>query len=391
MLNIEMDNRALANTRFVISPLSTTVGALLLLRDGAPAAGGGWRNLVLGAVRRKRLRLLGSLFTGNWKYVPDFITPEPGSAEPTVEGELHAVATTACARVRFELDAMAGGDLTRGQAGRGTSPALRDILLRGEAAFAEGVAAELETMWSAVIAPRWSHLRARLEADIAHRARILARQGLAAVLGDLHPQLFWQDGTLCAPRFQGEVRGSTGLILAPTVFDNGLLVVVDATSVPAHRQPQFIYPALPGPDAPPEDGAAEGGGHHSILGATRAMLLADLQPGRTTSELGERHYLSAGTVSYHLRILHRAGLVTRTRSGKRVLYERTAQGAGLLAIPAHAGPAGEAYVDSNVLETFAGTHTTTETGVVPTPTGGGTWFRIDDPLSNRGQNARSSA
>jgi DNA-binding transcriptional ArsR family regulator len=340
MLKIELDHKALANTRFVISPLSTAVSALLLLRDGAPAVGGDWRNLVLGAVRRKRLRLLGSLFSGNWKYVPDFITPEPASAEPSVEGELHAVATTAGARVRFELDAMVSGDLARGQSGRGASPALREILLRGETAFAERAAVELATLWSAVIAPRWSHLRTRLEADIAYRSRVLARQGLAAVLAELHPQLYWHDGVLSAPRFQGDVSGSTGLILAPTVFDNGLLVVVDATSVPAHRQPQFTYPALPGRDAPPEDGAPEADGRNSILGATRAMLLADLQPGRTTSELGERHYLSAGTVSYHLRILHRAGLVTRTRSGKRVLYECTARGAGLLTIPAHAGPAG---------------------------------------------------
>jgi hypothetical protein len=58
---------------------------------------------------------------------------------------------------------------------------------------------------------------------------------------------------------------------------------------------QFIYPALPGPDAPPADTSALGG--RSILGATCALLLSDLRCGRTTSELGERHYLSAATVS----------------------------------------------------------------------------------------------
>jgi DNA-binding transcriptional ArsR family regulator len=36
--------------------------------------------------------------------------------------------------------------------------------------------------------------------------------------------------------------------------------------------------------------------------------------------------VSPGSVSDHLTVLHRAGLVTRRREGRRVIYARTARG-----------------------------------------------------------------
>ncbi|MGW1873749.1 ArsR/SmtB family transcription factor [Streptomyces sp. NPDC001975] len=53
------------------------------------------------------------------------------------------------------------------------------------------------------------------------------------------------------------------------------------------------------------------------------------QPAGTT-ELAQRLGVSPGTVSQHLGVLHRAGLVTRARHGHLVLYLRSPLGDQLL-------------------------------------------------------------
>ncbi|WP_269856999.1 ArsR/SmtB family transcription factor [Streptomyces sp. RPT161] len=54
---------------------------------------------------------------------------------------------------------------------------------------------------------------------------------------------------------------------------------------------------------------------NQLIGTTRA------QP-RTTGELAQRLHLSPAIVSYHLQILHRTGLIQRTRSSRHVFYQR---------------------------------------------------------------------
>ncbi|WP_405594686.1 winged helix-turn-helix domain-containing protein [Streptomyces sp. NBC_01410] len=66
-----------------------------------------------------------------------------------------------------------------------------------------------------------------------------------------------------------------------------------------------------------------------LLGPTRAGLLAALAQPASTAQLAERHFLSPATVSYHLGVLHQAGLVVRARSGRAVLYRRTPAGSRL--------------------------------------------------------------
>ncbi|MFF7128573.1 helix-turn-helix domain-containing protein [Streptomyces sp. NPDC008240] len=63
-----------------------------------------------------------------------------------------------------------------------------------------------------------------------------------------------------------------------------------------------------------------------LLGRTRARILALLaEPGSTTG-LAHRLGVSTGTVSRHLGVLHRAGLVTRARHGHLVPYLRSPLG-----------------------------------------------------------------
>ncbi|MFC1414870.1 hypothetical protein ACEZCY_37240 [Streptacidiphilus sp. N1-12] len=328
MLYLDMDRAVLANTRFAISPLSTVIGALGLLRDNKQPSGGGWRGRIQETVRDRRLVLLGSLFNGSWDYLPDFLTPQPRTPATGLQEELHAVATTDSARLRWELQLMAQGVSEERLAGRLVPVLLRDALERGEQDFAERMAAELHQLWEGAVAPQWMALRTRMEEDISHRAQTIARHGLAGMLAALHPGVLWSEDQLSlVSRFRGRVSGSTGLVLTPSAFSTNLRVVIDSIPAPTTRQPMFAYPCWPGPEA------RTGPTVHALLGVTRARLLSDLHTARSTVELSDRHFLATSTVSYHLGILHRTGLITRTRTGQRVLYQQTPRATDLLAAP----------------------------------------------------------
>lgn len=322
-----MDAAALANTRFAISPLHTTVDTLYLLREDAPASGGGWKALVLESVRDRKLTLLAALFGGSWDYIPDFLKPEPQVHEESVHDELHAIATVSAERLRIEIDVMTQDNPGKHMIGRPAPRELLDLLEQGESAVAERLAAELHQVWQAVVRPRWAAMRARMEADIALRAQTMSRLGMSAMLTSLHRRVVWDDDHLrLLTRFHGQIPGTTRLVLTPSVFNPDLQMTVDSTSGPVYRQPMLTYPARHGPDAGPDTAPPT----HALLGVTRARLLSDLQTPRSTSELSERHFLAASTVSYHLAILHRSGLVTRTRSQHRILYQQTHRAASLI-------------------------------------------------------------
>jgi hypothetical protein len=169
-----------------------------------------------------------------------------------------------------------------------------------------------------------------MEADIAYRTQAVARHGISAMLTGLHSRVFWQDDHVrLMTRFHGSVPGTTHLVLTPSVFVKDLQMTLDALPGPTRRQPMLAYPARHGPEDRLWTPTAQPA--QKLLGVTRARLLVDLGCPRSTAELSERHHLTAGTVSYHLGILHRAGLVTRTRSRHHVLYQQTLRAADLVA------------------------------------------------------------
>lgn len=332
MLRFDLDGPTLANTRFAISPIATVVHALSLLSPGAGPAGGGWHARMRAAVQDHRLVVLGALFGAAGDYVPDLLTPQPLGPESDLGDELNTIATTGSERLAFELRVTVegvSGENIAGVAGRRVPTALLEVAARGEAAMAERLAAELEQVWRHAVAPAWPVLRARMEADILTRAQVIARHGLGTLWPGLHPSLTMPaaDQLRVASRFDGRIAAAGGLTLVPTVFGSALRIVADSIPGPDRRPPMLAYPAAPdswnrpaGAPPPAPD----------LLGATRARLLADLDIPRTTGELGARHCLAISTVSYHLGILHRSGLVTRVRDRKRVLYQHSPRAAALL-------------------------------------------------------------
>lgn len=327
MLQLGLDSTTLAHTRFGISPAFTAVESLSLLRrDGTPK--GRMTDVIRQVVQERRLALLEALFSGAWDYVPDALTPQPRRPETDLADELHAIATTSSKRLRWEIRLLLNG--TSGNLRAHPTPAvLRTAVEQGEQRFAERLAAEIEQYWHTLGTPMWSSLRTRMLYDIEARAKHIVEGGFGAMLATLHPSMHpWRENQLrLFSRLSGNVSASGGLYLVPMVFTlSRPLLVADLSPAPERRLPMIGYPAQTAGNADPLVPATP-----ELLGATRARILADLQTPRTTTELSERHYLTAGTVSYHLKILHRAGLVARARNGYRVLYQQTENATSLLA------------------------------------------------------------
>jgi DNA-binding transcriptional ArsR family regulator len=134
------------------------------------------------------------------------------------------------------------------------------------------------------------------------------------------------DVTVCEP----------ALVFLPSVFAGHAQSVVDPvvrSGVPAspesagrpvrpnpHRRPAMLFYPVAGRalGAAPEPARRD-----ELIGRTRARILAAVADPATTGEVAGRLRLSPSTVSYHLQILHRAGLVRRTRDVRSVLYQST--------------------------------------------------------------------
>ncbi|WP_344638909.1 winged helix-turn-helix domain-containing protein [Kitasatospora cystarginea] len=187
------------------------------------------------------------------------------------------------------------------------------------------MAASKEPSANGMIAPHWPRIQAVLRADILYRARQLTDDGAAALFRGIDAGLGWQDGALVMDAWPGEhhdiaVEGR-GVTFTPSLFCDHAVTLVDPT-----LPPRIWYPARgratvwhAGTTAPPPALA-------DLLGRTRARILAHLAEPCGTSDLAGRLGLSPGTVSQHLGVLHRAGLVTRARHGHTVLYLRSELG-----------------------------------------------------------------
>lgn len=94
-------------------------------------------------------------------------------------------------------------------------------------------------------------------------------------------------------------------------------------------QPTLLYPPR-GVATLWEASSADPGALGVLLGELRARVLAELDPPASTTELARRLDTSPAGVSAHLSVLRRAGLAAPQRSGRSVLYARTAAGEALL-------------------------------------------------------------
>ncbi|GAA2820393.1 winged helix-turn-helix domain-containing protein [Kitasatospora sp. CM 4170] len=278
-------------------------------------------------------------------FVPDFLTPRPGSPRPDFAAELAVLAATPPEVVRADVLAAYRGD------GSPLPPVLAG-LIDDPAALSARAAEALEAYWTRCLAPVWwPRARSVLEADITHRGRMLSERGAEGLFADLDARLSWHAGVLRLVDPHPAVRAvgtavdvaGRGLVLIPTLF--GLGAQTDITQL---GPPLITYPArgratmaegltagrgrpggaMPGEGpvrAPGEPPAALVG----LIGAPRARLLTLLETPASTTELAHRLGVTPGAVSRHLGALASAGLLERTRHGRSVLYRRSLLGDGL--------------------------------------------------------------
>jgi DNA-binding transcriptional ArsR family regulator len=251
-------------------------------------------------------------FSSRAGWLADFLCLPPTGPDMTIDAQVEQVRARGDRAVRADLREVARGR------------PLPSVLRRP--GVAEHAAGLVEWVWTHTVAADWARRERVLRADIVSRTNRLATQGWAAVLHDLGRDREWLgDGQLRINRYD----------LPSRVLDDG----ADLFFVPVHGRGSWVgwdiphryavYYPVTGALAPL--GGRAGDGLSPLLGRNRATILVELSSPASTSHLVSRTGLPLGAVGRHLRVLLDAGLVLRRRSGREVLYWRTALGDALVA------------------------------------------------------------
>jgi DNA-binding transcriptional ArsR family regulator len=298
----------IAATRFALSPLAELVAAInTIARPGPPWLAGWVREKRPVVERNPLLAALLDVFRGA-TWMPDFLVPPPSGMDTSFAKEISRVRRTPAKRVREDLRLTAGG----------TEPAGFD-----GPDIAERLADAIEWAWQELLAPEWEQRRALLERDVVQRAGLLATYGWAEAVEGLRAGYRWLgDGDLQindwdSPPF---VIAGGRLVLVPNSFPHGWIAVDPPDGY------ALVYPAR-GVAAPVDVPAADG--LDRLIGKERARILRALEQPASTTQLVSLLGSRLGSVGDHLAVLRDAGLVSRVRSGRSVLYRRTPLGDAL--------------------------------------------------------------
>ncbi|MFU8873924.1 ArsR family transcriptional regulator [Micromonospora sp. SL4-19] len=308
-----------AGVRLTVSPLWETVSSMWALDDPLRhAVHLPWIDRARMALRRPevavQVRPLVEL-TQPRRWLPDFLTPPAACPDVELAEQLDQIAATPPDVVIRDLLATTPK--------RPLSPFGRALLGDPRGLLPQLVTA-LRIWYDEAIAPDWHRIRSVLEADIAHRAALLADGGAGRFFGQLHPTLRWLGDRVVSDdpwRLDFDL-GGRGLVLNPGIFtDRRVLWNLLEDSPPAGTYPVravgTLWAASP---VPPGDPLVR------VVGSGRAALLHLLDTAATTTDLARRVGMSCGNVSQHLSALCAAGLVARTRQGRHVLYRNTEAG-----------------------------------------------------------------
>ncbi|KAA2265113.1 helix-turn-helix transcriptional regulator [Solihabitans fulvus] len=320
MIVAHLDSATLARTRLAVSPLAEALNwlELTVLRTSHPVYGAPGTQ-ARHALRDPDVALLAQVIgCRSHGSTPDLLTPTPpaGATSAVLAAQLDTVAATPAD--------LAWRQLHDPQFSTAPLPAaVRDAAHAGT--FAARAAAGLARFWRAAVADLWAALKPVLDADLAERSRALATDGMGRLLGSLHREITWTGTALLVdkPRQTQSSLADTELVLTPSALVWPYLSVQLAD--PGGAFLRFPVASLSTPARGPAHGLTR------LLGGTRATLLHDLDVPRSTTELGRRHNLAPATVSYHLTVLHKSGLVLRNRDRHHVLYRRTDRADTLLA------------------------------------------------------------
>ncbi|MFC9078465.1 ArsR/SmtB family transcription factor [Streptomyces sp. NPDC057062] len=302
----------LAGSRFMVSPLAETFASLKLLHAGTASHPGerAWLDTHLPAYRRLladdpvTALLVRSGLGREW--IADFLTPTPREQESFEEG---------VARVRTASPAVARAHLTVSL--RGPLPARLD---RDD--LPERAAELLTYVWTRTVRPYWDRRRRILEADVVARTAQFGRGGWAAAVDTLRPgRTRWLGGNRLQVNLHEypprEISGAE-LLFVPVTPQTGWVSWEETDRY------AVVYPCAGVLAQGPRTEVPESLG--TLLGPARAGVLVLLDSPMSTSQLVAVTGQGLGTVGRHLKVLLDARLVDRRRTGRSVLYSRTAAG-----------------------------------------------------------------
>lgn len=311
----------LANSRFVVSPLTETLASLSTLERAAAAhpRERAWLERWLPAYRRLlagdplSARIIRAALAPRW--TADFLTPVPvlpaaGRPPATFAQELELVRATPPERARADLVETLRAPLP--------APLDRDDLARRSADV-------LQWVWTHAVLPEWPARRRILEADVIARAAQLSRGGWAEALDGMRPGMRWLGGSrLQINTYDNPPRELDGaqLVFTPVTADVGWV----CWDIPYRYG--VVYPCSAALAETGRAPAPQALG--ALIGPARAGVLVLLASPLSTTQLVALTGQGLGSVGRHLRVLLDAGLVRRRRDGRSVLYFRTAAGDGLV-------------------------------------------------------------
>jgi DNA-binding transcriptional ArsR family regulator len=313
MLRFEVTADDLVKSRFALSPIFELNAVLRALAAPVPGLPAAWVALLrprfAGLREHPGLAAVLTLRAGGSGAT--CIAPPPAGLGQTIEQDLLAVRNGPVVEARQEIE----GYLS---IRRPATAATRDFLRATD--VLDRLADFLALAWERLVADDWPRLRAVCDRDVVHRAAELSRAGWAAAVDGLGPKIRWRRGGI-------EITGHRGAV--DTLAGNGLLLVPSAAVRPGlavfRDDPwpkAIVYPARGVGSLFERTPAA---GHEflaALIGRTRARLLSALAEPASTTQLAGVLGLATGAVGDHVSVLYRAGLLTRSRSGRSVLYQR---------------------------------------------------------------------
>lgn len=375
MVTLTLGARDLAQVRFAFSPLWECVAAFRVWQDPARHAvhlpwAAALDRAVGGRIRRRDWALLDAVARPPSGAIPDFLAPPPRTPLARFDEELAAARRTRVSVIRRELAAA----YPSGLSGHVRAD-IANLFARPTELLAR-VTDQLEAFWEVALAPAWGRVATRLEAEVIFRARGLAMGGPEALFNDLHATVRFvatherrrrrpggDRATRAVDRPLGTLQVQSretyarhgrgvGVLLVPSVF---AWPDVFVAARPPWR-PTIAYPARgvaelwagPSTDADRRGSVVTNAARTgevvpsalaALLGAPRARVLAALASPHSPTELAAALALAPATASEQVTALWRAGVVDRTRVGRRVFYVLNGRGREVLGVMTEASNA----------------------------------------------------
>lgn len=322
MIEFKLSLDTLGQTRFAYSPLAEVASSLRVLEcDQIGPVLQPWLREVKKSIQSIDLDVLRAAAPAG-PLLAHFLFLWSTDPKTTIDQQLE--------RVLDIPDEVLRDDLAEVWDGR-AAPLAAVQLMSGGTAVRRRLTQAIAEYWELAIAPYWSQMRAVLDDDVSYRARRVLEGGLYDLLSDLHPEVTLEGGVLHVdkPHRPDASYSDAGLTLLPSVFVWPNLIVGHDT--PGHFE---VFYAARGVgrvwESDPESDDADALG--ALLGRTRAAILARLAVPLSTTQLSRQLGQSPATISEHLSVLRRSGLLTSWRSGRSVLYRRTPLASSIIAV-----------------------------------------------------------